>query len=258
MGDFLIVSKVERLQEYKQIADKYQLGFELNDFYAPSVLENPVKQQELIDQYLHTGIPEGSTMHGAFLDVVLFSEDPQIRRIARLRMSQSMEIAKKLGVKGVVFHTNSNPALSGDYYDRRVMEMVSEYIAHLLETYPGIDIYLENMFDANPVLLTRIAGELEFYPGFGICLDYAHAAISGTAMEVWVDSLAKYIKHIHINDNDLRRDLHLAVGDGDINWDQFAKYYRQDFYPCTTLIETALPEQQIRSLQYLKQLQLLT
>lgn len=256
MENFLIVSKVERLQEYKQIADEYQLGFELNDFYDPSVLENPSRQQELIEQYHLAGLPAGSTMHGAFLDVVLFSEDPQIRRISRLRVSQSMEIAQKAGVKGVVFHTNSNPALSGDYYDRRVVKMVSEYIARLLESYPDIDIYLENMFDTNPVILTRIARELQSYPGFGICLDYAHAAISGTAMNIWVDSLAEYVKHLHINDNDLRRDLHLAVGDGAIDWKQFAKYYRHDFYPCTTLIETALPKQQIRSLQYLKQLQL--
>ena len=193
-------------------------------------------------------------MHGAFLDVVLFSEDPQIRRVSRLRMSQSMDIAQKAGVKGVVFHTNSNPVLSGDYYDRRVVDMVSEYIAQLLESYPGIDIYLENMFETHPALLAAIAKELESYPGFGICLDYAHAAISGTAMDVWVDFLAGFVRHLHINDNDLKRDLHLAVGDGDINWKQFAGYYRQYFSSCSTLIETELPEQQMRSLQYLKQL----
>lgn len=254
MGNFLIVSRVERIQEYKQIADEYHLGFELNDFYMPSVLEDPFRQQELIRQYHHVGLPAGSTMHGAFLDVVLFSEDPQIRRVSRLRMSQSMDIAQKAGVKGVVFHTNSNPVLSGEYYDRRVVDMVSEYIAQLLETYPDIEIYLENMFETHPVILAAIAKELEPYPGFGICLDYAHAAISGTAMDVWVDSLAGYVRHLHINDNDLKRDLHLAVGDGDIDWKQFAGYYRQYFSSCSTLIETELPEQQIRSLQYLKEL----
>ena len=254
MGDFLIVSKIEQIQEYKQIVDEYHLGFELNDFYDPSVLDDPCRQQELIEQYHRFGLPENSTMHGAFLDVVLFSEDPQIRRISQLRMSQSMDIAQRAGVKGVVFHTNSNPVLSGDYYDSRVVNMVSEYVAKLLETYPDIEIYLENMFDANPNLLARIAQNLESYPGFGICLDYAHAVISGTEVEVWVDSLAQYVRHLHINDNDLRRDLQLAVGDGDIDWKQFASYYRQYFSSCSTLIETEQPEQQIRSLQYLKQL----
>lgn len=254
MGNFLIVSKAERIQEYKKIADKYHLGFELNDFYVPTVLEDSCLQQKLLEQYHRVGLPPGSTMHGAFLDVVLFSEDPQIRRISELRMSQSMDLAQRVGVKGVVFHTNSNPILSGDYYDSRVVDMVSEYVAKLLEAYPGIEIYLENMFDANPDLLAKIAKNLASYPGFGICLDYAHAVISGTAMEVWVDSLAQFVRHLHINDNDLRRDLHLAVGDGDIDWKQFASYYRQYFSSCSTLIETEQPEQQIRSLQYLKQL----
>ena len=114
MGNFLIVSKVERIQEYRKIADEYHLGFELNDFYVPSVLEDSCRQQELLDQYGCVGLPPGSTMHGAFLDVVLFSEDPQIRRISELRMAQSMDIAKRAGVKGVIFHTNSNPILSGN------------------------------------------------------------------------------------------------------------------------------------------------
>lgn len=254
MGNFLIVSRVERIQEYKQIADEYHLGFELNDFYVPSVLDDPSRQQELLEQYHRVGLPPGSTMHGAFLDVVLFSEDSQIRRISELRMTQSMDIAQRVGVKGVVFHTNSNPVLSGDYYDSRVVGMVSEYIAKLLETYTGIEIYLENMFDASPDLLVGIARNLESYPRFGICLDYAHAVISGTEVGVWVDSLAQFVRHLHINDNDLRRDLHLAVGDGNIDWKQFASYYRQYFSSCSTLIETERPEQQIRSLQYLKQL----
>lgn len=192
-------------------------------------------------------------MHGAFLDVVVFSEDDQIRRISENRMWQSMEIARRLGVKGVVFHTNSNPVLSGEVYDARVVQYVSAYVEKLLQAFPELDIYLENMFDADPQILQQISERLCIYPNYGVCLDYAHASISDTPIEVWVDTLASYICHVHINDNDLKKDLHQAVGDGRIDWKRFAAYYRQFFSTCTVLVETTLPEQQKKSLTYLQE-----
>ena len=253
MGRFLIVSKIDRLNEYEQLSKQYSVGFEINDFYNPAILDNEKELDAWISVYRRRGIPEQSTMHGAFLDVVVFSEDDQIRRISENRMWQSMEIARRLGVKGVVFHTNSNPVLSGEVYDARVVQYVSAYVEKLLQAFPELDIYLENMFDADPQILQQISERLCIYPNYGVCLDYAHASISDTPIEVWVDTLAPYICHVHINDNDLKKDLHQAVGDGRIDWKRFAAYYRQFFSTCTVLVETTLPEQQKKSLTYLQE-----
>ena len=65
-------------------------------------------------------------------------------------------------------------------------------------------------------------------------------------------STAANIRHIHINDNDLRRDLHLAVGDGRIDWELFCRYYQTYFEECSVLIETTKPDNQRRSLEYLR------
>ena len=103
MGDFLIVSLAEELQAYEDLAQEYQVGFEINDFYDPLVFEDKKRREDIIQKYQKAGIPAGSTMHGAFYDVSVFSYDPQIREISKLRMRQSMEIAQELSVKGVVF-----------------------------------------------------------------------------------------------------------------------------------------------------------
>ncbi len=253
MGRFLVVSKVDKLSEYKAIADQYDVGFEINDFFNPKVLDDEEEQSRLIQQYQDAGIPESSTMHGAFFDVVVFSSDEKIVEISKLRMRQSMGIAKRLGVQGVVFHTNGNPMLSGDVYDENVIERTAEYLEELLQTYPDINIYLENMFDATPKILARISERLCRYANYGVCLDYAHASISDLPMSDWVEALAPYLKHIHINDNDLKKDLHMPVGSGSINWNQFAKYYRTHFDQCSILVETTKPEDQIQSLNYLKE-----
>lgn len=252
MNQYLIVSRAERLEEHLKLAAEYGVGLELNDFFDPKVLDSKERQQELIDCYLKKGLPKGSTMHGAFFDVTVFSSDAMIREISELRMRQSMDIAQKLGVKGVVFHANSNPQVPGAFYKTQVIEKTVAFLKELLDQYPNLDIYLENMFERQPGIIVRIAEELTEYKNFGICLDYAHASISGTPISEWVEALAPYVKHMHINDNDLQEDLHLALGTGKIDWNQFFQYVEQYFTSCSILIETTLPENQKISLEYLR------
>lgn len=249
---FLVVSRAERLKEHKQIADEYGTGFEINDFFEPDLLENENRTEELISYYRQVGIPPDSTIHGAFLDVTVFSQDAAIRRISGRRMEQSMEIAERLGVKGVVFHTNFNPLLDGKEYNQRVVEFTAAFLKKLLEKYPGIDIYLENMFERTPDILRRISDRLSQFDNYGVCLDYAHASIYGEDTKRFIEELFGYIRHIHINDNDLVHDLHLAVGDGKLDWKWFADCCRQHFADCSVLIETASAEAQRRSLEYIQ------
>ncbi|MCI7061926.1 MAG: sugar phosphate isomerase/epimerase [Lachnospiraceae bacterium] len=252
MGKYLIVSKVERLEEHLELAKQYGVAFELNDFFNPAVLEDETRQKQIIEKYLQAGLPEGSTMHGAFLDVVVFSQDPRVRAVAEYRMRQSMEIAVSLGVKGVVFHTNVNSMLSSREYDSNAIEKTAAYLKKLLTDYPAVDIYLENMFDATPDILAEISERLRGFPNYGVCFDYAHATIYGFPIATWVKQLAPYVHHIHINDNDLKRDLHLALGKGKIDWKQFFEYQDTYFRDCSVLIETTKPEDQRISLEYLK------
>lgn len=252
MGRVLIVARAQDIEEYKAIAREYDVGFEVNDFYIPDVLENTDEMNRLIEFYQEQGLPEGSTMHGAFFDIVVFSQDPRIREISELRMEQSMKIAVRLGVKGVVFHTNTVPILSGVEYDLRAIEMTVDYMECLLKRYPDTEIYLENMFDTDPEILVAMSERLSVYDNYGVCFDYAHASISSTPMEEWIAALSPYIKHIHINDNNLKRDQHLAIGDGQIDWQRFMEYKRVYFDSCSVLIETTLPENQRRSLKYLE------
>lgn len=252
MGKLLIVSRAEDLKEYRKLAVEYDVGFEVNDFFDPEVLEDTKEIDRLIEFYHTAGLPVCSTMHGAFFDIAVFSRDPRIREISEFRMEQSMKIAVRLGVRGIVFHTNTSPVLSGKAYDQRAVEMTSNYLKCLLKRYPDTDIYLENMFDTDPDILRAISEKLCVYENYGVCFDYAHAGISGTAIDVWVEALAPYIRHIHINDNDLKRDQHLAVGDGQIDWKRFMEYKQRYFEDCSILIETTLPEDQRRSLEYLE------
>ena len=51
MGDFLIVSLAEELQAYEDLAQEYQVGFEINDFYDPLVFEDKKRREDIIQKY---------------------------------------------------------------------------------------------------------------------------------------------------------------------------------------------------------------
>lgn len=254
MSKFLIASTLQYAHENSQLAKKFHLGFEYNDFYMPEVLEDTMQQKRIMESYQREGIPDYCTMHGAFLDVAVFSSDGKIREISELRMEQSMQIAQMIGAKGVVFHTNVNPFLVESRYKERVVTYTVAFLKKMLENYPNHNIYMENMFDNEPGILLEISQSLKEYPNYGVCLDYAHANISSTPLSYWVEQLHPYIRHIHINDNDGKHDLHLAVGEGEIDWEQFAVYHEKYFGECSILIETTLPERQRQSVEYLQRL----
>ena len=69
MGKYLVVSRVETLREHMALSREYGVGFEINDFFDPELLEDPERQQEIIDTYLEVGLPEGSTMHLSLIHI---------------------------------------------------------------------------------------------------------------------------------------------------------------------------------------------
>lgn len=256
-NNFLIVGKADRIKEYAELSSKYKLGLEYNDFIMPQVLDDESLCDDIISKYNEYVLSDCCTMHGAFMDVIVFSYDHKIAEISRQRMIGSMDIARRIGARAVIFHTNVNPFLMlGEYRDRAV-RLTAEFVIQLLDKYSEINIYLENMFDDSPDVLCDISKLVGLRSNYGVCLDYAHASISTTDIERWITSLQPYIRHLHINDNDLKRDLHLAIGDGKIDWQQFKKYYDTYFRECTVLIETTSVEAQLKSIQYLKELSIL-
>ena len=76
---------------------------------------------------------------------------------------------------------------------------------------------------SKPCGINRILEELDS-PNVRVCLDVGHVNVySSVPLEEWIDSLAEYIVKVHINGNDAQNDLHLAFGEGNID---FQKVYR--------------------------------
>ncbi len=253
MKQLLILPKQDELKEYLSIAEEYKLGFEYNDFFVPDLLDDEEKLKEVIAKYKACELPKFTTLHGAFFDVIPFSVDRRIREISDGRIRQSIEVARELSTKAVIFHTNYNPFLNSKAYMESWLETNTEYWSGILKMYPDMNIYLENMFDISPDLMEALSERLSGYANYGVCLDYAHASLSDVAPEVWAERFGKYVKHIHINDNDLVSDLHLAWGAGKINRQNFYQCYDKYMQGASVLIETSTMDNVKKSLEVLKQ-----
>lgn len=219
-----VIPEYNRLDESVAVAEKYNAHFEYNDFFLPAVYMNQEEIDKRVDKYLSCGRDTSmDTMHGVFLDMVIHSTDSRIAEYSKQRIHQSMEIAKRLGVKGVIFHTGLIAGFKEQKYVSNWIKVNAEFFSKLCTEYPDICVYMENMFDYDYELILKLSKELEDVTNFGICLDYAHAAISHVAPVEWLRKCAPYIKHMHINDNDLINDLHMPLGKGKIDWQEFRR-----------------------------------
>ncbi len=238
MAVFLVIPRPDRIEESLSLAVEYGMGFEYNDLMSPAVLDDSKKVKEITEKYLSLSLPERCTMHGDFYDVLVFSSDKYIREIADKRIRQSIAAAIDLGAEGVVFHTNQDPLLTSEPYVENWVRSNTEYWSGILAEFPQINIYIENMFDFSPDMLKSLSMKLSGFPNYGVCLDYAHASAFGKNVPIgtWVESLAPFVKHMHINDNDLVNDLHLPVGSGKIDWISFREYYYKYFSECSKII----------------------
>ena len=82
----------------------------------------------------------------------------------------------------------------------------------------GTDLYVENVFDEIPDHLLRLRASVGS-PRLHFCFDPGHATLfSRLPVHKWVEALGDGIRLMHVHDNRGRRDDHLPVGEGGINF----------------------------------------
>ncbi|MBR0041358.1 MAG: sugar phosphate isomerase/epimerase [Oscillospiraceae bacterium] len=256
MGALHLIPDPLHLRDSLALAEEYGACLEYNDFFAPALLDDAESCERRVALYLAQPRDRSrDTLHGAFYDVTVHSDDPQIRRVSEARVMQSLSIARTLGVRGAVFHTGTIPNFLSAPYEQNWLRRNAAFWRKTAEAYPELEILMENMFDMRSDLLLALADELADLPRFGVCLDWAHASVFGETepAERWCERLAPHIRHLHVNDHDGRSDLHEAVGRGACDWTIYDRAARA--LPCrpSVLIEVGPLEKQRASLAYMKE-----
>lgn len=79
---------------------------------------------------------------------------------------------------------------------------------------------------------------LRAFPELGFCLDFGHAFLEGQGVASrLLKRLSKRLTHVHVSDNFGRKDLHLPLGAGLIDWSAVVKALKKVGYDRTVTVE---------------------
>ncbi|MBF0119939.1 MAG: sugar phosphate isomerase/epimerase [Desulfobacterales bacterium] len=162
------------------------------------------------------------TLHGPFMDLSPGSPDPYIRKITKYRFKQLLKLIPIFKPKSIVCHTGYDVKRYGFIYD--------EWSGNLIDTFlwfgeevikKGSKLMIENVYEKNPSEIKFLFKKLE-HLGVSFCFDIGHqSAFSDSPLEDWVKELGAYIGQLHLHDNFGKKDDHIAMGKGIINFPKF-------------------------------------
>ncbi|MGM0446070.1 MAG: sugar phosphate isomerase/epimerase family protein [Bacillota bacterium] len=161
--------------------------------------------------------------HGPAHDVDITSMNPGVKKESIKQHKRSLDIAKFLGVDVYVVH-------AGSFYPgdknmlQKGLDRLYRSIDELLTLAQKNDIILavenhpvnENGIFNNPKRMKKIIKDFNS-PYLKATLDIGHANLTKYPVIDYIEELGKDIKHIHINDNDGIKDLHLVYGEGSLD-----------------------------------------
>ncbi len=145
--------------------------------------------------------------------------DPLIREVTLKRMKQALRFAKLLDASVVVFHSGYDKWR----YDHKVEIWLEKSLLtweEILKERGDLRIAVENIFEDTPDNLILLMEKLDT-PEIGLCFDTGHFNLfSSVSLTEWLQPTLRYISEIHIHDNDRTRDLHMAPGKGNFNFQE--------------------------------------
>ncbi|TRO52268.1 sugar phosphate isomerase/epimerase [Candidatus Bathyarchaeota archaeon] len=214
-----------------------------------------VKHVELVDEGLHTlnerrinKLNQLATIHNLdfiihapWAEVNVATPNSALRRAVLKRLEQSIIFAGQLDCKLWLFHPGSKTGLS-QFYPGKDWQNNLNSVRKLLKVAKRecVNIALENTPEP-PSLMKSVEDFHRFYQEFnddiGMVLDVAHANINNQ-IGAFIKQFSEKIAHIHVSDNNGESDLHLGIGQGNINWKNFAKLVKQINYSNLIVIES--------------------
>lgn len=164
-------------------------------------------------------------IHAPFFDLNPGALDPLIREVTFKRLSQTLDIAKRINADLVVIHPGVDkwryPNLEPLWRDH-----ATTFFPALIAVAAsfGCRLAIENIYEESPDGLVQLVDALDS-DWFGHCYDVGHWHLFGKRpMAEWLDAIGPKLFHLHLHDNHGRADEHLPVGDGTIDFSPLQKF----------------------------------
>lgn len=212
----IYISQLFPEDKVSEILKDYDIGIEIIEFGIGYTLD---KDDNGISEYCEKMgdlIKNKSlSIHGPFLDLNTASFDNMIKKATLTRYNQAYFVAKKLGADRIVFHScYYEDIYFKDVYINNSLDFWREFLSDKDES---IKIHIENIYEKDLLVLKELVDKVNSNI-FSICLDIGHAnCYSNESLEEIIKSLNNRIGHLHLSNNDGKRDSHCGFNNGNID-----------------------------------------
>lgn len=210
--------------DWEQIADKYNTGIEIDHYCQTANMdgEQGSRTHAAVAEIVRTR--NAQIMHAPFNELFPASIDLKARALAMERLNSAAAIAADFGIRKMIVHSGYVPFV---YFKEWHVNKSIEFWKEFIEDKPAdFEVCIENVLDDEPYMLAEIVKGIGD-SRIGVCYDTGHANIAGkgcpdgreetTDQDEWLEVLAPYIRHLHIHNNDGKRDYHRTFSDGTID-----------------------------------------
>lgn len=168
---------------------------------------------------------------------------PVIRKASLDEMLHSLDAAAAVGARKAVLHPGYITGMGVFVMEtakKHAGESLAAIVAHAKRR--NIQLCFENMFPGYHMFYDPDEFDPLFaaFPDVKMTLDTGHANIedpSQARLGQFVSRFAPRIGHVHVSDNFGKKDDHLAVGKGNINFETFVSALKQAGYDDTITLE---------------------
>ncbi len=140
-----------------------------------------------------------------------------------------LELASELGAEKAVVHCNLRWGQEKDEVREELRSQIAAIKEQGEET--GLEVCFENIFseETKPAELMEFGQILEEL-GASMCFDIGHAVAEVGEKDAlkFLGEYSHLVSHLHVQDTRNQQDSHLVIGDGEIDFEEFASHL-QDF-----------------------------
>lgn len=254
-----ISSTVEFHDIYKAVAtaNELDLGLEISRFGKLKELDESF--DETLNRYEDAikGLEGPLTLHGFFSNLCPVSKDGGIKEVSVRRYNQSLEIAKRLGAKTVVFHTCFNNLLKQQVYRDNFFKSSVEFFKGLVKEFERSSIVatIENVHEPDNELIRNIIATVNS-PNLKATIDIGHCNLhSKITIDKWIKDYGIMLHHMHFHNNYGDEDAHQSLKKGTVDVKGVLLSLKElHLYPQITF-EIFNREDLLESVEYLNHLQ---
>ncbi|HOV89947.1 MAG TPA: sugar phosphate isomerase/epimerase family protein [Syntrophorhabdaceae bacterium] len=154
------------------------------------------------------------TVHGPYMDLSPGGYDRAVKRVTIDKIKKAVEVAHSLNAKAVVCHPGYDRWRFDGNEQLWLVSSIETWSEVLSEAGRDMEIILENIFEETPSTFLELFGYFKD-KNLYFCFDTGHFNLfSKLPLEEWLVPLKKWIREIHIHDNNGRADDHLPLGAG--------------------------------------------